>query len=209
MLHEQPSAAPFGSAAPEPPFAVAAPALLLPAPPFAVPPALPPVAAPKTPVLPFIADDRQARALFSGTVDSRGAQIYLDRCAGCHRSDGKGNGKAFPALAGNAILQTADPTSAIRIVLSGGAVPGTLTAPSTLAMAPYADLLNDDQVADVVGFIQTGWGNRGGKATAEQVAKIRKTARPVTGAGLDAYAPGRTGVLPVPARNATGLATQR
>jgi hypothetical protein len=51
-------------------------------------------------------------------------------------------------------------------------------------MAPYADVLNDQQIADVVSFIQTSWGNAGGKATADQVAKLRKTAVPVSARGF-------------------------
>jgi len=116
-------------------------------------------------------------------VPSAGAQVYLDRCAACHKSNGKGNGKAFPALAGNAVLQTGDPTSAIHIVLSGAAMPATRAAPSALTMAPYADVLNDQQVADVVSFIQTSWGNSGGKATAAQGAHLRKTAVRVRAGG--------------------------
>ena len=81
------------------------------------------------------------------------------------------------------MLQTGDPTSAIHIVLSGAAMPATRAAPSALTMAPYADVLNDQQIADVVSFIQTSWGNSGGKATAAQVAHLRKTAVRVRAGG--------------------------
>ena len=133
---------------------------------------------------PYTYDGNISKALYAGRVPGAGAQIYLDRCAACHKSNGKGNGKAFPALAGNAVLQTGDATSAIHIVLSGGAMPATRAAPSALTMAPYADILNDQQIADVVSFIQTSWGNSGGKATAGQVAKLRMTAVPVRAKGF-------------------------
>ncbi|WP_426076049.1 c-type cytochrome [Janthinobacterium sp. PSPC3-1] len=149
---------------------------------------------------PFVGDDKVAKALFAGKVDGTGAQLYLNNCAGCHRSDGKGYSKAFPALAGNAVLQTADPTSAINIVLSGGMVPATHTAPSALVMGGYAKTLNDQQIADVVSFIQTSWGNHGSAATASQVAKLRKTAVPVQGTTAASFAPGRSGTVPPPAR---------
>ena len=61
----------------------------------------------------------------------------------------------FPPLAGNSLLQTTDPTSAINIVLSGSTLPATKTAPS--AMAPYDWLVSDQDVADVASFIQTSW----------------------------------------------------
>ncbi|MGV7211342.1 cytochrome c [Oxalobacteraceae bacterium A2-2] len=148
---------------------------------------------------PFQGDPAVAQALYHGKPGSEGALLYLNKCAGCHRSDGKGYQRAFPALAGNAILQSQDPTSAINIVLSGSAVPATHGAPSSLAMAPYADQLSDEQVAQVVNFIQQSWGNRGGATSARQVAKIRKTITPLKPAGAAAYAAGRAGTLHPPA----------
>ncbi|PZP43792.1 MAG: alcohol dehydrogenase [Azospirillum brasilense] len=138
---------------------------------------------------PYRYDETTATALFNGDASARGAQIYVDRCAGCHRTDGKGYANAFPALAGNAVLQTDNGTSAIHIVLSGGRLPGTHTAPSAFTMAPYAGLLSDEQVADVVSFIQTGWGNRGKPVTAEDVRKMREQAEPVKAEGWTSIAP--------------------
>jgi hypothetical protein len=63
----------------------------------------------------------------------------------------------FPPLAGSSLLQTTDPTSAINIVLSGSTLPATKTAPSAFTMAPYDWLVSDQDVADVVSFIQTSW----------------------------------------------------
>ncbi len=147
---------------------------------------------------PFAADPKVAQALFHGKPGSDGALLYLNKCAGCHRSDGKGYDTAFPALAGNAVLQTTDATSAINIILSGGAVPSTRSAPSALTMAPYAKELDDEQVAQVVNFIQTSWGNHGGTTTASQVAKVRKTAVPVVPLTEASFAAGRAGTAPKP-----------
>ncbi|MBN3724622.1 c-type cytochrome [Burkholderia sp. Ac-20379] len=123
--------------------------------------------------VPYARDETISAALAHQQVASEGAQIYLDRCAGCHRSNGQGAGVAFPALAGNPVLQTADPTSAIHIVLAGGRQPATATAPSAFTMGPLNTVLDDRQVAAVVSFVQTAWGNQGGPATVKQVAKIR------------------------------------
>jgi mono/diheme cytochrome c family protein len=148
---------------------------------------------------PFVADPSVATALFNGKPGSSGAQIYLNKCAGCHRSDGTGYKTAFPALAGNAVLQTADATSAINIILSGGAVPATHTAPSALTMAPYAKELNDEQVAQVVNFIQTSWGNQGGTTTPKAVARVRKIATPVIASQTEkSFAAGRVISAPQP-----------
>jgi len=65
--------------------------------------------------------------------------------------------RATGQLAGNPLLQTTDPTSAINIVLSGSTLPATKTAPSAFTMAPYDWLVSDQDVADVVSFIQPSW----------------------------------------------------
>lgn len=147
---------------------------------------------------PFAPDATVAQALYNGKPATGGALLYLNKCAGCHRSDGAGYARAFPALAGNAMLQTKDATAAANIILSGGAVPSTFKAPSALTMAPYAQELDDQQVADVVNFIQTSWGNRGGTITAKQVAKVRKDAMPVKPLTAADFAPGRAGTLARP-----------
>jgi mono/diheme cytochrome c family protein len=120
--------------------------------------------------------DEVAKALFNGDAPTRGAQLYVDRCAGCHRTDGEGYRRVFPPLAGNPLLQTEDATSAINIVLSGSTLPATKTAPSAITMAPYDWVLTDQDVADVVSFIQTSWGNRGAGTTSSKVTTLRKPA---------------------------------
>ena len=132
---------------------------------------------PNNAAAPYAYDDAAAKALFNGDAPTRGAQIYVDRCAGCHRTDGKDSGRAFPSLAGNSVLQTDDATSAIHIVLSGSTLPATKTAPSAFTMAPYAWILTDQDIADVVSFIQTSWGNAGTAATRSKVTALRKLAQ--------------------------------
>lgn len=138
---------------------------------------------------PYVYDEADAKALYSGDASKRGAQVYVDRCAACHRTNGKGWEGVFPALAGNPVLQTENPTSAIHIVLSGGRVPPAQTRPSSLVMGPYADVLTDQSIADVVTFIRTAWGNRGQPVTAKDVADMRKSAEPVAVEGYTTISP--------------------
>lgn len=123
----------------------------------------------------FSVDDATAKALWKGDDSATGASVYVDSCAACHKTDGSGYQRFFPALRGNPVVMTDDPTSLIHIVLAGGALPGVKGAPSTITMPAFGWRLNDQQVADVVNFIRTSWSN-GGKAdvTAKDVAKLRK-----------------------------------
>ncbi|WP_285428416.1 cytochrome c [Pseudomonas sp. lyk4-R2A-8] len=119
-------------------------------------------------------DKQVAQALWKGDDSQRGASVYIDNCAACHRTDGHGYTRVFPALAGNPVLQTADATSLINIVLNGGTLPATHTAPSTFTMPAFAWRLSDQEVADVVSFIRGSWGNQGAPVQASEVADLRK-----------------------------------
>ena len=119
-------------------------------------------------------DKQVADALWKGDDSKPGASVYIDNCAACHRTDGHGYTRVFPALAGNPVLQTADETSLINIVLNGGTLPATHTAPSTFTMPAFAWRLSDQEVADVVSFVRGSWGNKGAPVKASDVANVRK-----------------------------------
>ncbi|MHC8297194.1 c-type cytochrome [Pseudomonas sp. LB3P58] len=119
-------------------------------------------------------DQQVAQALWNGDDSKPGASVYIDNCAACHRTDGHGYTKVFPALAGNPVLQSEDPTSLIHIVLKGGTLPATHMAPSTFTMPGFAWRLSDQEVADVVSFIATSWGNKGATVKASDVMALRE-----------------------------------
>ncbi len=120
-------------------------------------------------------DDSVAQALWRGDDSKPGAALYVDNCGACHRTDGEGYTRVFPALAGNPVVQTgSDPTSLMHIVLKGGTPPAAQGAPSSFTMPPFGWRLNDQEVADVVNFIRTSWGNSAKPVSASDVADVRK-----------------------------------
>jgi mono/diheme cytochrome c family protein len=114
-----------------------------------------------------------ALALRSGQATQPGALVYLNNCAGCHQSSGKGASLAFPSLAQSSTVASGNPTSLIRIVLQGASMPGTLGAPSQMAMPGLDWRLSDANVADVLTFIRSSWGNQANPVSAQSVAKVR------------------------------------
>lgn len=120
--------------------------------------------------------DQTAVALRAGHIDSTGAHLYLDNCAACHRTDGTGAMPAFPSLRGNASVLSGDPASLIHIVLSGSHMPSTAAAPTPLAMPDFGWRLTDQQIADLLSFVRSSWGNRAAAVTAGEVAKVRGVA---------------------------------
>jgi mono/diheme cytochrome c family protein len=122
----------------------------------------------------YVKSDETAKALMAGVENGRGAQLYLDNCAACHRSDGRASGKVFPALPGNQTVLASDPSSLIRLVLAGSMLPSTKAAPSNLGMPGFAWRLSDEEAAQLVTFIRQSWGNKASAASADEVAKVRK-----------------------------------
>ena len=120
-------------------------------------------------------DDTTARLLAAGNEGGRGAQLYLDNCSACHRTNGQGSPKVFPAIAGNATVLAGNPTTLIRLVLSGSAMPATQTAPSPIGMPGFAWRLSDVETAQLLTFVRQSWGNSAPAVTAEEVAALRKT----------------------------------
>ncbi|MDQ8032116.1 alcohol dehydrogenase [Bordetella genomosp. 1] len=119
-------------------------------------------------------DDKAAQDLRVGRDTSNGALQFLNNCAACHRSTGKGYAETFPQLALSSTVNSSDPTSLIHIVLKGGQMPATQAAPTAYGMPGFDWRLNDAEVADVVTFVRGSWGNKGAAVTASDVAKVRK-----------------------------------
>jgi mono/diheme cytochrome c family protein len=123
----------------------------------------------------FKADPATAKALAAGQEGSRGAELYVDNCAACHRTNGQGYERVFPKIAGNSSVLSEDPVSMIRLVLAGSNLPATATAPSQLGMPGFAWRLSDEEVAQLLTFIRSSWGNQAPAVTAAQVAQMRAT----------------------------------
>lgn len=104
---------------------------------------------------------------------SLGKPIYDRECATCHGPTGQGMPPNYPPLAGNQSIQMVSAVNAIRMVLNGGFPPGTAGNPRPYGMPPFAQRLSDDDVAAVVTYIRTSWGNRGEPVSARQANELR------------------------------------
>ena len=105
---------------------------------------------------------------------SAGQAVYAKLCIACHEADGSGAPRIYPPLPGNALLQSINPSSTLRIILDGAHTVTTPRAPNTGEMPAYARQLSDEQVAAVTNYIRNSWGNAAPLVTPAQVAKARK-----------------------------------
>ncbi len=106
-----------------------------------------------------------AQELYGGNYEQQsGEDLYRGICQGCHMPDAKGahGAGAYPPLAGNGRLMSSP--YAITVVLNG-----------QRAMPPFGAALSDAQIADVVNYIRTHFGNHyTGPVTAAAVKEARR-----------------------------------
>lgn len=101
-----------------------------------------------------------------------GALYASNACVGCHQGNGQGVPGAFPPLAGSEWV-TGAPELPVKILLAGLSGPITVKGnPYNGAMPAYGHL-NDAEIAAIVSYIRSEWGNEASEVTAEQVATIR------------------------------------
>lgn len=104
---------------------------------------------------------------------SLGKTVYDTQCASCHGAQGEGKPPDYPLLAGNQSTQMESAVNPIRMVLNGGYPPGTAGNPMPYGMPPFAQSLSDEEIAAVVTYIRTAWGNRGTAVTARDANALR------------------------------------
>jgi mono/diheme cytochrome c family protein len=119
--------------------------------------------------------DQSAPPRPDGATMTIGAKIYMDECAGCHTSNGKGVAGLFPSLSGSPVVQQDDPTTLLHVVLRGARSVATDRAPTAAAMPAFGWLLKDDEVAAVVTYIRNAWGNAAPPVGASEVGKARRS----------------------------------
>ena len=102
-----------------------------------------------------------------------GQAIFVDTCSACHTRNGSGIEHMFPRLADNAIVKQSDPTTLVRIVLTGVRGAGTDAFPTSPAMPSFGYRLDDNQVAAVVTYIRNSWGNAASPVDAGMVKTLR------------------------------------
>jgi mono/diheme cytochrome c family protein len=102
-----------------------------------------------------------------------GKALYETHCAVCHQPTGQGVPGAFPPIAGSEYANGPADTQ-IKIVLKGLSGPIKVKGVAYNGqMMAFADRLTDDQIAAIITYERTSWGNSGGAATAADVKKLR------------------------------------
>jgi mono/diheme cytochrome c family protein len=117
----------------------------------------------------------QDRNTSTAAIDMQGGKIYAQQCATCHLADGRGHAPYIAPLADNPTVMDRDPSSLINMTLNGSARVVVAGMPDAYRMPQFRVLLKDEEIAQIVSFIRTSWGNHAEAATGDKVAKVRAT----------------------------------
>jgi mono/diheme cytochrome c family protein len=104
---------------------------------------------------------------------AKGRALYTTYCSSCHGENGEGQPAMFPPLKGSGVVAKVDPTKHIHVVLDGlqgGRAGGVLYGNP---MPGFASILNDANIADIIDYERSSWGNHGKLVIAAQVAAER------------------------------------
>lgn len=100
-----------------------------------------------------------------------GRKVYNDVCAACHQADGQGLPNVFPPLAQSDYLM-ADAERAVRVLLQGLSGPITVNGKQFQGVMPKLPLTDRD-IAGVLSYVRSNFGNRGAPVRLADVDRIR------------------------------------
>lgn len=108
-----------------------------------------------------------------------GSLQYDIHCGTCHLPTGLGSASTGPPLVGSPVVLAVDPASLINITLYGAQLPEEAPSEewserSWKVMEPFARKMTDEEVAALLSYVRSAWGNGAGEVTPEQVATQRQ-----------------------------------
>jgi cbb3-type cytochrome c oxidase subunit III len=121
-------------------------------------------------VIVFVSSLGLQKPVIAAGAAASGEQVYTANCSACHGAGGAGTPGVFPPLAGNAMV-TGSPDKVIAAVKNG------LTGATTIngktyngAMPAWKGKLSNAEIASVITYIRSSWGNKASAVTEAQVA---------------------------------------
>jgi mono/diheme cytochrome c family protein len=103
-----------------------------------------------------------------------GKALFSANCITCHQANGEGLPGQYPPLAGSEIVLGPAVNHTIAIVLKELQGPVTVKGQAfNNTMQPWEGQYTDQQLAAILTYIRSDWGNNGPPVTAEMVKQVR------------------------------------
>jgi mono/diheme cytochrome c family protein len=90
----------------------------------------------------------------------RGRALFLDNCAECHQSNGRGLKGIYPSLASSEVVRGSGTDVALQLIIGRGEMPS------------FAGAMNPQDMADVVNYVRNAWGNTGDSIDAISIERL-------------------------------------
>jgi len=101
-----------------------------------------------------------------------GKAVYTKYCLTCHQSDGSGVPNMHPPLSPGSWVEK-DPQELVAIMMKGLSGKIEVNGEEYKNFMPSHAKLTDEEIADVLTYVRSSFGNNLGPVTPEMVAKIR------------------------------------
>lgn len=118
-------------------------------------------------------EETEEREMPDETRMATGKIIYDAQCSACHTPDGDGVSGMFGRLKGSGIVETAEPTTMVKLILEGEKAVATDKYPTPHAMPAFNWKLTDQQIAAVATYVRNSFGNNAPAVSADTVKDLR------------------------------------
>lgn len=116
-------------------------------------------------------DLRGVAGVIASSDASSPQELFSGHCASCHSASGGGSADNFyPSLMNNSVLGSRDPSNLVMVMLHGVSRAGK---DGDTFMPPFADRLNDVQIASLSNYLLKQFGNDQARVDAAFVAQQR------------------------------------
>jgi len=106
---------------------------------------------------------------------NKGKKIYTEYCKTCHQDKGQGLGVVYPPLAKSDYIKKTDKTTLLREIIFGKSGKVKVNGKEyNGVMTPLPSKYTEQDVADVVTYVFTTFGNSKGKVTPADVKAAKK-----------------------------------
>ena len=103
-----------------------------------------------------------------------GKKVYETSCMNCHMQDGKGLEGVFPPIAQSDFLKKSS-NEIIDVLIKGQSGAIKVKGVTYNGVMPSVEYLSDQEMADVLNYIQNSWGNKNTKPVLPEQVKKRRS----------------------------------
>jgi nitrite reductase (NO-forming)/hydroxylamine reductase len=125
-----------------------------------------------TPAADTAVHDAEVASGGMGDIVAKGEAVFLGNCAACHQPTGQGLPGAFPPLAQSDFLK-GNRREVMQTALFGRSGPITVNGSDYNGVMPSMGYLTDDDLAAVLTYVFSSWGNSEAAVSVEEVAALR------------------------------------